>query len=135
MLTRSLLKDQMLKSPLEAQSVVRPKNRKGKKTLLFSLTLTSLIDAFSILVIYLLLNFGASQSTVDISQGVDLPAASEMTTLDGGALIRIKDGKYFLEDKPVTLPEITAKLLDLRRRIEGKKEFNKGLVIEADKRM
>src|SRR5258708_39586811 len=100
MLSRSVLKDQIMKSSLKAQSTLRPKGGKKRKTLVFSLTLTSLIDAFSILVIYLLINFGASQ-TVQPGKDMQLPMATQTDSMDVGTVVSINKGRYFVDDREV----------------------------------
>ena len=66
-----------------------------KKILASTLILTSLVDAFSILVIYLLLNTTANPETLDID-GMKLPMASQSIALKSATTVRIHGKKVLL---------------------------------------
>ena len=135
MLKNSVLKDQMIKCPLSAQGQMRPNNKARKKTLLMTLALTSLVDAFSILVIYLLVHTTASTQTLNVDKQIRLPMASETEALETNVtIVKIVDGKYFLDDKPIRLNQLANRLSNL----ESIKTANSSgerpkIIIQADK--
>jgi biopolymer transport protein ExbD len=129
MLERSYLKSQMRNWGLKNQSALKPKGGMGKRTLMFSLTLTSLIDAFTIMVIYLLVNFGDPSANVKLAGNIDLPQAVQNDQIGEGTVISIKDGRYFFENKEISLANVTRQLVQAIQTKTG----DQNLVIEADK--
>ena len=128
MLERSYLKSQMRNTGLKNQSTLKPKGGNGRRALMFSLTLTSLIDAFTIIVIYLLVNFGNPQN-LKVNGNIDLPQAVQNDQVGEGTVISIKDGRYFFEDKEISLSDVTRQLVGVIQTKTG----DQNLVIEADK--
>lgn len=97
--------------------------RSKKKPLVFSLMLTSLIDAFSILVIYLLAG-GTELDSSRLKNLSKLPLSSQGTKIDEGLVIRVeKDGRFFLGQQETTLAELMTKF----------KGVGSSVVIEADR--
>jgi len=129
MLERSYLKSQMRNWGLKNQSTLKPKGDSGKRTLMFSLTLTSLIDAFTIIVIYLLVNFGNPNQNLKVNGNIDLPQAVKNDEVGEGTVVSIKDGRYFFEDKEINLSDVTRRLVQVIQTKTG----DQSLVIEADK--
>lgn len=92
-----------------------------------ALPLTSLIDAFSIIVIYLLI--GTQTGGVD----TEIPARLNLPVAESGAQVhketsrvRIENGRYFINDKPVPLNDLAKSLAALNE---------KEIIIQADKKM
>jgi biopolymer transport protein ExbD len=112
--------------PLESQ-VLRPQGAGStKRSLLFTLTLTSLIDAFVIIVIYLLVNFG-SPTSFNPTGKVELPTAVQNDQLSDGTVITLKDNHYFIGNQEVAFADIPQKLYALGQKSDYR------LIIEADK--
>lgn len=132
MLRQSPLAHQHMTSPLAGQSALRPQGNRGTKNMLFTLSLTSLIDAFSILVIYLLMNFSANGEVVQITKDMQLPKATQSVDLKAGLVVRISDGRYFVADKQVAASQLTKALLDNKPK---EKEQSGNLIIQADRRL
>jgi biopolymer transport protein ExbD len=119
------------RSPLsEAQ---RLNNKKGKhvgvRELAQVLPLTSLIDAFSIIVIYLLI--GTQSGGLEISvPKFKLPMAQNSQSLDKSvAILKIENKRFYLNDQPVTLNTLAQNLADLKRNSPDK---NVDLMVQAD---
>lgn len=131
--TASPLKRSMLSSALAGTSRLRPSANQHRRTMVASLMLTSLVDAFSILVIFLILNHSANQETVEVGNKVKLPQAESTSFIQQGVVVRIEDGKFFVENKPVHLDALQ---MTLKRENavspDAKKE---GLIIVADKQL
>lgn len=101
--------------------------------------LTSLIDAFSILVVYLLMFFSDTAELNYASSGIELPSASVIERLDRYFILSIKKEGYFVEQKELKLESLTAYLLDLRKKLERSemsynvKDQKETITIQADK--
>jgi biopolymer transport protein ExbD len=129
MLERSYLKSQMRNRGLKNQSTLKPKTGLGRRNLMFSLTLTSLIDAFTIIVIYLLVNFGNPNQNLKLNGNIDLPQAVKNDEVGEGTIISIKNGRYFFEEKEISLNDVTRRFVQVIQEKAGEQN----LVIEADK--
>src|SRR5437016_5381561 len=62
---------------------------KGKRSSDFSLSLTAMIDMFSTLVIFLLLNFSATGEAFFVNKNVIIPSAAHARPLESAPLISI----------------------------------------------
>jgi len=104
-----------------------------------TLMLTSLIDAFSILVVYLLMFFSDTAELNYTSSGIELPSASLIERLDRYFILSIKKEGYFVEDKKLELESLGPYLLSLKKKLERsemdyKSEGQKQTItIQADK--
>jgi len=103
---------------------------KEKKHLSFDLLLTSLVDAFAILAIFLLANTTSYQQEVEADQNIQLPVVTSAASISEGTLITRTAQGWALDGKPVAMDELVAKLKELKE--QGKEtEFN--LIVQADK--
>src|SRR5690349_11677569 len=131
MLERSFLKSQMAMGPMTGQSTLRPKGYGVRKSLMFNLTLTSLIDAFTIIVIYLLVNFGNPTATLKLNGEIQLPQAVQNDQLSEGTVVSVNNGHYFIDEKDLSLTEVTKRLVEI---VQSKNGEPQNLVIQADKK-
>ena len=127
----SPLKRTMLGSRLESQSKIRPTGGGYRRSMVAGLMLTSLVDAFSILVIFLIMNHSANQDVVNLGEKLQLPSARDSQIIQEGVQVRIEAGNYFVEDKPTSLAQLIVDLKNINQKSEGAKK--EGLVIVADK--
>ena len=115
----SPLKRTALGSALGNTSMLRPRAGGGhRRSMVASLMLTSLVDAFSILVIFLIMNHSASNEVVNVGSKVTLPQARESQFIQSGVVVRIEGGKFLVEDKEVALGNLTAQLKALNSSVE-----------------
>lgn len=114
----------------------RGKSAKRKKATAV-LMLTSLIDAFSILVVYLLMFFSDTGEMVYVSSDIDLPTASVIERLDRYSIIQIKKDGYFIEQRKLTSESLVPYLVDLKKQLNRSSNQDKGqgdtITIQADK--
>ena len=101
------------------------------KNLTSPLILTPLIDVFSILVIYLLLNFSATKDMPYVNSDIRLPSAKNGMELKKHVIVKFRKGKYFVEDNEVSSKNLAEKLLEYQSKLV---KPEKALVIQADKR-
>lgn len=123
-------------SPLAAQGVIRPKGHTASRVLFSSLMLTSLVDAFSILVIFLLMS---SQSGIEaeLKKTEKLPMASAIDSIEKSIILRIEGGAYFIDEQPVRENELAKALIAAKEKFEAGLLNNAkaGLLVQADKTM
>ncbi|MCB0365758.1 MAG: biopolymer transporter ExbD [Bdellovibrionaceae bacterium] len=123
------LKTEMMNSPIENQAVVRPKKGMFRRSLVASLVLTSLVDAFSILVIYLLVNTSAATEALDINKEMKLPLASESEVLQAGLVVKIENNRYFLNEQEVGIGTLGDALEKAQQELEAQGDERSGKVI------
>jgi biopolymer transport protein ExbD len=132
--TTSPLKRTLLQSPLKQQSTLRPTNGRRRRTMFASLMLTSLVDAFSILVIFLIMNTSANQDTLDVDmQKMALPKATNSQLIMEGVTVRIEGNSFEVDKKPVRKDQLVATLKQIYATSPAAKKD--GLIIVADKNL
>jgi biopolymer transport protein ExbD len=78
-----------------------------KRSIVIGLSLTSMVDMFSLLVIFLLQTFSTSPEALVISRGVELPKASSGQELHDAPVLALSNEGVFLDQKRVGgTPEI-----------------------------
>lgn len=125
-------------SAIGAQSILNPTGKKWKRSLFADLLLTALIDAFSILVIFLLMNFSSTGEILFITKGVELPQAGQADMLERNTVVRYDEGKFFIENKEMANQDaMIQELVDTRKEwaaTHPNEEFKGILTIQADKK-
>jgi len=137
MLARSVISQTEIESELGSHSILKPQGSRAKRSLFADLLLTALIDAFSILVIFLLMNFSSTGEIMYLSKSVELPKASAVDMLERNTVIKFLEGKYFIEEKEVPQDELVASLLQVRKEWAEQhpgEEFKGILTVQADKK-
>lgn len=131
---QSFLKNSTRTSPLEQiQRLKNGESSKHKPDMAPVLQLTSLIDAFSIIVIYLLIASQSGGIEVNTSKNIQLPIAESGVALEKeSAIVRIENGRYFINDEFVATSNLGAKLYELKKKLAA--EDNE-IMIQADQAM
>ena len=138
---------------IAASRVFGKKFSRGKRSGYAGLMLTSLVDMFTIIVIFLLQNFSATGEILFMSKDIHLPQAYHGAEIERAPVIAVSSDAVSFEGKQVLLtadlskgdvlnvPELEDMLRDERRKFEqshagdAKNPF-KGLVhVQADKRI
>lgn len=135
---QSYLKQTALQSTVGSVSHLKPKGGNWKRNLAADLLLTALIDAFSILVIFLLMSFSSTGDILYINKSTELPKASRTEILERNPVVKIEDGKMFLEDKTVDNESLVGALLALRKQFSEthpNEEYPGIVTIQADRRV
>lgn len=125
-----------MRSPLREAMTVDPSARSGgsKRKMVISLVLTSLVDVFSIMLLYLLVQNSGNGSTIELQKLENLPSATKTEALHQGTLVRVEDGRYFLDDQPVDQVGLAQKLQELKARLgSGGGDASQALIIQADR--
>lgn len=121
------------RSPLlEALTVKGTSKKSHGKELGLALPLTSLIDAFCIIVIYLLIGTQTTGVESQIPGKMNLPTAEHGQAIEKTiATLRIDKGSYFLDEKPVDKSNLSTKLSELKKASTEPME----LMVQADTQM
>lgn len=132
----SFLENRPARSPMNDSMVLSnsgSSGKKEKKELGLALPLTSLIDAFSIIVIYLLIGTQSGGIEADTKGLMNLPTADAAAALDTQIpTLRIEKGRYFINDEQVSERNLISKLSEVKK-ASGDKEM--ALMIQADTKM
>ena len=116
---------------LLGQSHLRPQGANIKKKAA-TLMITSLVDAFSILVIYLLFGPAITGEAVDADLKLNLPVAYQSNLTNEETNLVIKNNRYYLQNKEVKPTQLVEKLKQVSGKFADKSQ--KALVIIADKK-
>lgn len=123
-------------SPLEqAQLLKKGCHKRGhrKPELHLALPLTSLIDAFSIIVIYLLIGTQSGGTEMSMPAHIALPTSQSNASIDHeSTTVRIEKGQYFINDTLVAKAALGSKLAELKKTMT---EENTEILIQADQKM
>ncbi|MBL7555466.1 MAG: biopolymer transporter ExbD [Bdellovibrionaceae bacterium] len=138
MIKQNVIANTALNSPIANASFLNPQGKKWKKSLAADLLLTALIDAFSILVIFLLMNFSSNGEILFMKKDMELPKAALGDVLERNPVIKVEDGKVFLEEKMLTAEGLIAELLELRKNFKAThpagEEMPNTITVQADRR-
>lgn len=138
MLARSVLGITSFESVLADASTLKPTEGGRRRSIYADLLLTALIDAFSILVIFLLMNFSSTGELLFMGKDMELPKAALGEMLERAPVVKIDAGKIYIEDKEVTTEGLVAELLDLRKKFQAlhpNEEYPGVLTVQADRRL
>lgn len=136
--TISILGNQSQHSVLGSLSVLNPDSKRVQKSIVADLLLTALIDAFSILVIFLLMSFSSTGEILYIGKGMELPVATQALQLERFPVVKLDNGAIYLEDAEVKIEGLTAALLELRKKYQETRpneEYPGVMTIQADRRV
>src|SRR5580658_8038569 len=113
----------------------RRKKKTRRRLMIAGLTLTSMVDMFSLLVIFLLQTFSTSPELVMVTKGVTLPVAVTARELDDSPVLAISADEVYLDQKLIGKTQdllqdptpLMGKLQDLReqwQRAHPNQKFN-----------
>ncbi len=110
---------------------------KKKRNLVATVMLTSLVDTFSVLVIYLLVNFSTTGELLYMSEGMELPAASKTAQLERNVVVKVEKNKLYIEEEEIPTQSLVKTLIDMKKNWEKyypDTEFTGAMTIQADRR-
>ncbi len=138
MLKHTVIGETSFESALGSASILAPSAEKHKRGIVADLLLTALIDAFSILVIFLLMSFSNSGELLTLGKDMQLPEAARGEPLEPNPVVKVEDGQLFLEEKLISGDQLVERLLQLRKDYQERhpgQEFPGTLTIQADRRL
>lgn len=131
----SPLRQSMLNSALGSQSRLRPNGSNHRKKTMASIMLTSLVDAFSILVIFLIMNHANSQEALEFdNKNMTLPRAEMSQVIQNGVVVKIVGDRYTIDKKEVSIREL-AETLQAAMATGDTDKKKDGLIFVADKKL
>ena len=124
-------------SILDSTSLLSPKGEGRGRNLVPVVILTSLIDAFSILVIYLLMNYSASGEMMYLREGMKLPKAMNSITLENSIVVQFHDGVFYINDKETKslVADLISERKVLYKKAVDKENLEYALVVQSDKKV
>ena len=134
---QSVLSESALHSVLKGESILHPDHKRAARPANAELLLTALIDAFSILVIFLLMSFSSTGEILFIGKDTELPKAARTEVLERNPVVKLEAGTMFLEDREVTSETLIPGLLQLRKQFAEMRpgeEYPGVLTVQADRR-
>ncbi len=137
-MNHSVLNETAFHSPLGTASVLRPHAHSSKRVISADLLLTALIDAFSILVIFLLMSFSSTGEILFTGKNMELPSAIKAEALERFPVVKLDDGKVFLEEKLLENGDgLFQALLSVRKDMVavGQSEAHGIITVQADRRI
>ena len=132
----STLENNTFDSSVENYSTLNPKQGRKRSIPVAGLMLTSLVDAFSILVIYLLVSMSNSGEVLYIDKGTVLPSAVHTHLLERNTVVKVKEDQFYIEEKEIGSEQLVAKLVELRQEWAKKNvdpQAEAALTVQADR--
>lgn len=128
------VKDLKMRSPLNEAMLLRPSKKAGKKKIVAALILTSLVDAFSIMLLYLLCQPSGNGSTLELAKTDNLPSAVKAEAVQEGTLVRVEGNHYYLADKEVSEGRLAQELQRIKASFgERNDDESRSIIIQADR--
>ena len=90
--SQSILSDTALQSVLAGEGFIHPQEGRHRRIINADLLLTALIDAFSILVIFLLMSFSSTGEILFIGKDTELPKAKLGEILERNPVVKVEGG-------------------------------------------
>lgn len=138
-MVQSILAQTALETELGAISVLGPKHSNRKRPIAADLLLTALIDAFSILVIFLLMNFSSTGEILFMTKGTELPKSAQSDMLERNPVVKIDENQIFLENKLVAGGDaLFQALLEMKKKFAEERpneESPQIVTVQADRRI
>lgn len=131
---RSILYSPNSFAQLEAQGCLKPQTERSQKTVFATLLLTPLVDAFSILVIYLMVST-TNGTEIEVLEKIQLPEAQASSSLQTGTLVSLLDQNFVVDEEVVRPEQLLPFLKDLHAKLaETKDPRSKKLIFQADRK-
>lgn len=121
-------------SPIKESQVIKPSaTGKKKRSIVASVMLTSLVDAFTIVVIYLIINSSASEQ-INVEDGLKLPQATFSKELELAPTVSFKNGYFIIDNQKVSENALATHLKQLVAKNSSTTSKNKdvSIIVQAD---
>jgi biopolymer transport protein ExbD len=97
--------------------------------------LTSLVDCFAIILVYLLLATSFGEISMDTPKDMKLPKASEAQALMSDYIVQVHNQQFIIDNKPYRVDQLAAVLKAKADSLPTEEGKSKSLVIQADRKM
>jgi biopolymer transport protein ExbD len=104
--------------------------KKKSKGLSAGLTLTSLVDCFSILIVYLLMATAFGENLFEIPKGMNLPKSAHSDQAAADVVVQVRGFNYSIDGLEVPISSLARELKNKASLLGGKENIS--LVIQAD---
>jgi len=135
MLKFGSLKEAQAQSAIDGLATVRPKNQNPSLAQVTApLMLTSLVDAFAVIVIYLLVSTYQGKKEIEVEGKIKLPVAEKAQMIEPGVSVSVVENKYLYEGKDYSLGQLLTLLREKNTELTESADPRKGrIIIQADK--
>lgn len=137
MLKFGSLKEAQAHSAIDGLATVRPKNSGAASLTQIAapLMLTSLVDAFAVIVIYLLVSTHQGKKEIELEKKILLPVAQKSQMLEPGVSVSVVDNEYLFEGKTYSIGQLLTLLKEKNTELTESSDPRKGrIIIQADKK-
>lgn len=131
MIKKTIFNTTSQSSFLFGSSKLNPKGSNIKKKAA-TLMITSLVDAFSILVIYLLFGPSLVGESIDPQLGIQLPVAYKAELANEEIVLVLKNDEYYIKNKKIEKSQLSQEMKTVAKELSNKSD--KSLVIIADQK-
>lgn len=112
-------------------------SKKKKRSLEAPVMLTSLVDAFSILVVFLLINFSNTGDILTMSKDIELPTAAKVSEISRNVIVKVELNKLYVDEKEITPDALVGRLIEIKNgwaKTNPESHFTGEMTIQADRR-
>ncbi len=128
--TMQIMNETQIESSLGGLGVMRPaQSSNGKKEIATTISLTSLVDCFTTILAYLLLATSFGGESMDVPKNMSLPHAYHSTVLEGGLVVMVQNGHYFIGKTAIAIDHLAETL-----KAEKDRTHTPYVVIQADRK-
>lgn len=132
---RTMITTHHIPQPTTRGLLLRKNKSKLRKNIQATITLTSLIDAFVIIVLYLVVCNSPSES-MDLEDQIVLPQAKISNQLDGSPVVTFKNNQFLIDGQIVREADLSKQLSritgNLKNKIANKEP---AIILQADEKV
>jgi biopolymer transport protein ExbD len=120
-------------SPIKDALQLKPTSGgKSKRSIVVAMMLTSLVDAFTIVVIYLIMN-SSNTETLNVEDGLKLPRADYSKAIDTSPVVVFKNNQYIINGQIIKEDQLKNNLEILKKKSQSLfKSDDSAIVVQAD---
>ncbi|MBY0383972.1 biopolymer transporter ExbD [bacterium] len=132
---RTVLNTHSIPQPTTRGLLLRKNQGKLRKGIQATITLTSLIDAFVIIVLYLVVCNSPSE-TIDLEDQIVLPQAKLSNQLDGSPVVTFKNNQFMIDGSVIRESELSQYLSKLAGSLKLKVANKEpAVILQADEKV
>ncbi len=128
---KNIITNPSIKSPLTSGYLFK-KSGKKRKSIEAVITLTSLIDAFVIIVLYLVICNSPTESNVEIDDSIMLPQAQHYSQLDDSLVVTYRDNQFSIDGNVIREENLSAEISRLSASFFSTLKKESAIILQAD---
>ena len=128
---QNIITSPSIQSPLTSGYLFK-KSGKKRKSIEAVITLTSLIDAFVIIVLYLVICNSPTESNVEIDDSIMLPQAQHYNQLDDSVVITYRNNQFLIDGKVIPEKNLTQEIARVSTSLFSSLKKESAIILQAD---